>query len=710
MIPAARHSKLSGLHTACPPSQKSALSCCRGAFCFWTFLALLALIAGGSSAMAAESNADALWSAHIEPILKEHCTECHNPTRSKGGLDLSSLQTILRGGDRGAAVLPGRPEDSNLYRFLLAEADPHMPPGKRQPLTAEQSALIKAWIAKIPNGSPATAGTQTNAAPSNTVAKAAGPPPLGWKPPATMPPSKVIDRFLELSWKRDHIKPASKIDDPGFARRVYLDLLGRPPTAEELSSFTRSASKNRRSELVEVLLKHDEHPRHLREIFDGVLMGRHGGRLESAREQNHWFEFLERGFRENRPWNEFVKDCLTGRPQRPEDKGAVWYLYERTNQAQAIAEAVAPVVFGVQVKCAQCHDHMVAREIKQAHYWGMAAAFMRSKNVSTPEGPAVAESAIGGFVSFANLRKESQPALLSFFNGRKVDEERPKEGEKEVDAPEKYLIPPPGDKAKPAAAYRPKFSRREAFAEAVTHDNPLLARATVNRFWAMVFGRGIVHPVDLMDSKHPPSHPELLDWLTQDFIGHGYDVKRLLGILCNTTAYQLESRPPARAKTKVPGKTAPVAQPDSFSYALSKPLTAEQLYRSLLTVNALKPDARGNVAGHSEKELRLALVRQFPDLFPAETQAGLQQAMFLANSPLFDSLTSVQPGSLAARLLALPDATQRVQGAFQAVFLRAPDALELAECTRYLESRAPESGVRQLLWALLTSAEFQLNH
>ena len=85
-----------------------------------------------------------------------------------------------------------------------------------------------------------------------------------------------------------------------------------------------------------------------------------------------------------------TKSCATSSsrgPNAPEDRGAVWYLYERQNNAQAMAEALAPVVFGVQVKCAQCHDHMVAREIKQAHYWGMVAAFNRSKNVDTPERP-----------------------------------------------------------------------------------------------------------------------------------------------------------------------------------------------------------------------------------------------------------------------------------------------------------------------------------
>src|SRR5437016_14263954 len=93
---------------------------------------------------------DALWTAHVEPLLKEHCAECHNPTKSKSGLDVSSLQTILRGGDRGAAVIPGRPTESNLYKFLSSESDPHMPPAKHKPLGDEEIGLIKKWIEQLP--------------------------------------------------------------------------------------------------------------------------------------------------------------------------------------------------------------------------------------------------------------------------------------------------------------------------------------------------------------------------------------------------------------------------------------------------------------------------------------------------------------------------------------------------------------------------------
>ncbi|HXJ60940.1 MAG TPA: DUF1553 domain-containing protein [Verrucomicrobiae bacterium] len=667
--------------------------------------------------------ADALWAAHVEPLLKKHCVECHNPDKAKSALDLTSLQSILRGGDRGASVIPGRPDDSNLYKFLSAASDPHMPPGNRKKLNDEEAGLIKAWIEKMAVvGAEPQAATLSNVPPVHPLTPAK--PRIAWKPSDKLGPSQVVDRFLELGWKLDKVEPAKRASDEVFVRRVYLDLAGRIPTRAEAEAFVRDPGREKRARLIDQLLAGDEYPRHLREVFDPVLMDRRGADWEDRRENEKWFAWLEGAFRSNRPWNEVVRDLIVARPGRAEERGAVWFLYERENNAQAVAEALAPVVFGVQMKCAQCHDHMVAREIKQAHYWGMVAAFNRSKNVNTPAGPGVAESAIGGFVSFANLKKESQPARLVFFNGRRVDETWPKAGEKETDSPDFYLVPPPAstpnkeapkdtnnkpprrgrEAAKVDQPAEPKFSRRQALADAVTQDNPLLARAMVNRVWAMLFGRGLVHPVDLMDSKHPVSQPELLDWLARDFEKSGYDLKRLLRTLCNTKAYQLESRAPAPAAK-------PKSEPaQSFARALDKPLSAEQLFRSLLVASGNALDKDGRTAGFPEKELRRAFVAQFPDLFPAEYNASLQQAMFLSNSRLMDQLVKPASANLAARLMASSDNDQRVREAFLTVYGRSPDREELRACAGYLTARSPEAGVSQLLWALLTSAEFQLNH
>jgi len=633
------------------------------------------------------------WGDHVEPILRDHCVECHSQTKAKSGLDLTTFQLALRGGDRGAGFVPGKPEDSQLYLVLRPGADPHMPP-KRQ-LSDEQIALVKTGIEKA--GADRAGEITPSPAPVTSTAPTRTPV---WVPPADLAPPAVIDRFLELGWKERRVRPAKVADDATFVRRAYLDLLGRIPTLAEAGAFLSRTDRDRRTALVDTLLVHPDHARHLREVFDYVLMGRAAKRFEEQRQAQGWFDFLEAGFRTNRPWDAVVRDLIVARPQHPADRGLIQFLYERQNNPQAMAEALAPVVFGVQIKCAQCHDHMVAREIKQAHYWGMVAAFNRTKNVDAESGPGLAESAIGGFVSFANLKKESQPARLLFFNGRSVEEAWPADGEKESDAPEKYRVPPPTEKQKPKAPAEPKFSRREALADAVTRDNPLLARAMVNRVWAMLLGRGMVHPVDLMDSKHAPSHPDLLDWLAHDFERSGYDVRRLIRNVVLSRAYQLDSRPA--------GKVAPADE--AFARALDKPVTAEQLYRSLLSATANPVTADGKVAGLTEEELRKAFVRQFPDLFVPDYNATLQQAMFLANSPLLEALVTSRDGNLSARLAALPDDPQRVKVAFHAVFGRAPDREELKTSLAYLKAHPGNGGRKQLLWALLTSAEFQVNH
>jgi hypothetical protein len=587
--------------------------------------------------------------------------------------------------------------------LLKPGADPHMPPKKQ--LSDEQLALIRTGIEKL-KASPAAApspesgnsgsGTPAGLAKSAT-AKVVKPI---WVPPTGMAAPEVIDGFLERGWKARKVRPAARADDATWLRRIHLDLVGRIPTAEEIARFEHLPSKTRRQTVVDELLAHPEHPRHLREMFDVLWMGRPSGKAEAQRRDHRWPEFLETAFRENRPWDELVRDLIVARPSRPEQRGMVQFLYERQNNPQAMAEAVAPLVFGVQIGCAQCHDHMVAREIKQAHYWGMVAAFNRSKNVDSEAGPGLAESAIGGFVSFANLKKESQEARLVFFNGRSVDEPWPAEGAKELDAPDKYRVAPPKDKERPQAPAEPRFSRRQALAEAVTRGNPLLARAAVNRVWAMLLGRGLVHPVDLMDSQHPPSHPELLDWLAKDFERSGYDLRRLIRNLVLTRAYQLESRP---ASGKAPAD-------EAFARALEKPLSAEQLGRSLWL--ATGPWTAEGVSGSAldEATLRRALVRDFPNVFVPEYNATLQQAMFLSNSPVLEPLFQPRAGNLAARLADLTDDAARVRAAFRAVLGRSPDREELQASVAYLASHPGQGGRTQLLWALLTGAEFQVNH
>lgn len=507
-------------------------------------------------------------------------------------------------------------------------------------------------------------------------------------------PVAQVNRHTEAAWKEKGVTPAPACDDRTFVRRVYLDLAGRIPTVAEAEAFAADAGAGKRAALVDRLLASPEYSRHMRDVFDVVFMGRpkperrRRGAPESVSFRGEWLTYLEQSFAKNRPWDTLLREVLTARPESPENRGAVWFLYARQEKYQEIAEAISPAVFGVQVQCAQCHDHPLAHEIKQAHYWGLVAFFNRGKNKNTGQGPRVAETATGGFSNFATLTGESHPAELTFLGAEKVSEQRPAEGVKEQDSPELYQPARAGTDEPPV----PRFSRREQFVEKVVRGNPLIARAAVNRFWALLLGRGLVHPVDKMDSKHPPSIPALLDWLAADFEKSGFDTRRLVRTLVLSRPYALDSHPVANVG------------PELFAYGLEKPLTAEALYRSFL-VACGKPDA-------DNPELREALVQTFPDVFPEESLTTLPQTLFLTNNPMVQDLARPQPSGTMERLLSIADPAARIREAFRVAFNREPDAEELKQAGAYLKARAdrPEKATAQLWWALLTSAEFRFNH
>jgi hypothetical protein len=642
------------------------------------------------------ANPDVLWTDKVEPLLDKQCLKCHAGVRQQGGLDLRSLDTILRGGTSGPAIIPGKPTESRLLEFIAPKSEMHMPPDPKKQLSPADIALLKTWISLLPvPKSKLASGKSTN---NTWVADYLTDYRRTFQsheiPPDKISTTAAIDWFLQTDWKRDKTEPARLCDDSAFARRIYLDIAGRIPSKDELKLFLADKQSDKRSRLIATLTDSEEYPRHMREVFDTVLMGRPSGRNAQARAERGWNGFLETSFRTNRPWNATVRDILLARATEGPSRGASWFLAEKNNSHQAMAEAVAPMVFGVQIKCAQCHNHPLAWEIEQRHYWGLVAVFNRSKNVDTETGPAVGESAIGGFINFANLKKESQPAALFFLNGKSVPEKVPEPNAKEVDSPDLYAVPPAKEGQKAHGPAIPKFSRREAFAESVTHDNPQLARAFVNRLWADLMGRGIVHPADQIDSRHHASHPELLEWLGHDFEQSGYDVKRLVRAIVSSRAYQLDSKPT--------GKTPP--RPESFARALDKPLSAEQLLHSLWVATGTKvePSATG--------EMERTFAAKFPDLMAETYSPSLQQALFLTNSPVLDDLLKPVPGNTVAKLMALKSNEARVREAFSSVLGRAPDALELQQCQSMLAAQSPEKGVKNLLWALLTCAEFQVNH
>jgi len=614
--------------------------------------------------LARAQDARELWANGVQALLDQNCVKCHGPLKQKSGLALDTLEGVLKGNEDGAIVDANKPDESKLLEALTAHADPHMPPKKQ--LSPHDVAEIRAWVASLASMKPEEK-----------------PAPIPDPPAATEPPA-AIDYFLAANWKARGLTPAPPCDDLTFVRRVFLDLACRIPKPDEVSAFVADSAPAKREALVDRLLAGDEYPVAFREIWDALLMGRYSGKREGRRRNDGWFKFLETSFKKNRPWNEVVRAVIVARQDKPEDVGSACFLFERKNDFQQMAEAIAPVIYGTRVDCAQCHDHPLAREIKQAHYWGLVAVFNRSKNVEKRE-PNVAESAVGGFMNFTNLKKESQPAVITMLTGRTIDEVRPGPDEKQDDRPDGYIDPN-------APVKIPKYSRRAAFAEVATTDNPLLARAFINYTWAILMGRGIVHPVDEMNSRNPPSHPELLNWLAEDFASHNYDMRRVVRSIVLSRAYQLAAAPKDHAPPL-----------EAFAAMMEKPLIAEALLRSTLI-------ATGRPA--SDPTLRQAFADSFPDVLPRTVRATIQQAMFVVNSDQFSSLFHPAAGDASEQISALKTPEEQVREAFRRTLIREPDADELAHGVEYLRKGAdhPADSIGQLLWALVTGPEFLTNH
>ncbi|MCA9157473.1 MAG: DUF1549 domain-containing protein [Planctomycetales bacterium] len=498
-----------------------------------------------------------------------------------------------------------------------------------------------------------------------------------------------IDQFMRQQWSKQGIEPAQRCSDTEFVRRLMLDLSGRVPTLPELESFLADERPDKRQRLVDGLLTSEDYAQHFTDLFDTLLMGRTTDAIYRQRVEYGWRSYLESVFRENRRWDQVAAEILLARPDDSSKQGAVWFLYERNDKHQAIAESIAPAFFGIHIECAQCHDHMSVDEIKQAHYWGLVAFFNRSSNVKTELGPQVAESAVGGFSEFANLSGDSSPNLLSFLGAVTVDEPRPAADEKPIDSDDLYVA------AAMAGEPRiPKFSRRQQFVDQVTRHHPLLARAMVNRLWAILFGRGIVHPYDELDSMHEASHPELLDWLANDFAVH-YDIRRTLRSLALSEAYQLSSsRPPE------------LEDPATFAWYLERRLTGEQMARSIQVV------ARGSFS--NDADLVRDFRQQLTDVLPDETVVKVDDALFLSNGRGLEKFLadSVADEYLIGRVSKIDCTTEQCQQLFWAALGRQATAEETDATVAFLDQRSddPVLAVRHVLWSLITSAEFQFNH
>lgn len=488
-----------------------------------------ASLASGSSVGAAEID----FAHDIGPILLKHCGKCHAGDKQQGGLSLNTREGLLAGGESGRAVTPGKSGSSALIeRLVTDDAATRMPPeGARVP--AADVAKLRRWIDA---GLPWDDGL--------TLLKTAYEPPLRPRRPA-LPPGDghPIDRLVRAYSDARKLPPSPPADDATLLRRASLDLVGLLPESNDLQSFLNDPSPDKRAATIRRLLDDDvAYAEHWLSFWNDLLRNDYSGTgfITGGRKQiTGW---LYRSLVENKPYDRMVRELIDATPESEGFiQGIRWRGDVSAGQTTEIqfSQSVSQSLLGINMKCASCHDSFVDG-------WKLNDAY----------------------------------GLAAIFSQRPLAIHRCDKPTGATAAP-RWLFPELGD-IDPQAAQPARMKR---LAELMTHpENGRLSRTIVNRLWQRMTGRGIVHPVDAMDTA--PWSADLLDYLAADLQDHGYDLKRTLTLIATSQTYQARTPPLDEQSTVRPGE---------FRGPLARRLTAEQFVDVVWQLTGAapqKPDAQ----------------------------------------------------------------------------------------------------------------------
>ncbi len=644
-----------GVHIVQPVGHRAATATI--AISAWSILLLGAIAPSG--AFASESptpDSGAFFEQHIRPILAAQCVECHGASKQKNGLRLDSREAMLVGGETGPAVVAGNAAESLMLRAVRHQDGLEMPPEKFLP--ESDIALLEAWI---------TAGAPwpENLGALRAVATDISDADRAWwafRPLATPEapalegdtwPRNAIDHFVRQRQREAGIEPAPEAEKAILIRRLYFDLVGMPPTPDQVDRFVKDESPDAWERLVDRLLDDPRHgERWARFWLDLVRYAESDGWNKDSYRPDIWRyrDYVVDAFNQDKPYTEFVREQLAGDEMPgddPEHLTATGYLrltiYEY-NQRDAkghwdsimneMTDVTGNVFFGLSMSCSRCHDHKFD-PIPQSDYYGLRAFF---EPIVWKDGvPAATESAQAAWrekqaaweTASTEIRaridalkqpyidaheelicgkfpldiqacyrkpeaeRSSWEAQMAYLVARQCVEESggpfaamSKEDKATLAALEAELATHDGLKPAPlpmvmAAADHPgalsptvmpgdsqrtpippqflavlagnpadrhpqlpevsgSSGRRTALADWIVRpENPLTTRVIVNRIWQQHFGEGIVPSAsDFGHLGQPPTHPELLDWLTREFVDSGWRFKHLHRLIVNSATWR----------------------------------------------------------------------------------------------------------------------------------------------------------------------------
>jgi mono/diheme cytochrome c family protein len=594
------------------------------------------------------------FSRDIQPIFEASCIKCHGRGRDKGGFQIDTRETLLKGGDSGPAAVVGKSQESHLIELVSGLDPDNVMPKKGKRLNAAQVGLLRAWI--------------DQGLPWDASVSFARPAPLNLAPPAAKvgidlhSPSNPIDQILEPYFKSHGVKPPRVVEDRVFARRAYLDTIGLLPPKAELEAFLADTRTDKRTQLVRRLLADDrEYAQHWLSFWNDLLRNdyRGTGYIDGGRKQiTAW---LFGALTTNLPYDKFVAQLINPTPESEGfAKGIVWrgaVNASQTPQMQA-AQNISQVFMGVNLKCASCHDSFI-NDWRLADAYGLACIYN--------DGP---------LQMFQCDKPTGKMAHASFIY--------PQLGE----------IDPNAEKA----------ARQARLADLITGpQDGRLSRTIVNRFWAQCFGHGLVEPVD--DMEQPAWNQDLLDWLAQDLVAHQYNLKHTLERLLTSRAYQLPTvnLGESRAKEYVfhgPGVRRLSAE--EFRDALSQ-LTG--VWYEKAEFAAETNQIRACLVAADPLAVALGRPNREQVITTRSSAATTLQALELTNG---ETLTKVLERGAQKLLASAPSADALVDQLYRQAFGRRPTGAEQQLAFELVGQPARQEGVQDLLWAMSMVPEFQL--
>ncbi|MBS0208146.1 MAG: DUF1549 domain-containing protein [Planctomycetes bacterium] len=514
-----------------------------------------------------------------------------------------------------------------------------------------------------------------------------------------------IDEQIRAGWAGSELKPSGKATDNEWCRRVYLDVLGRVPTVEEIRQFSLEAPTTKKIALLNRLLESEEYSEdyaaNWTTIWTNLLIGRPPARpnRRDPTSREGMQQYLRRSFLANKPWDTMVSEMVsatgTTSPGSPDYNGATNFLIGKLQENDIEATAkTAKFFLGLQVQCTQCHNHPF-NDWKQEQFWSLNAFFRQTRS---------AVERNGRDIQYARLKNEDFKGEGSTPRDAEIYFEL-RNGTLQV----AYPMFIDGTRL-PTSGYIKDVDRRTELARLIVKSD-YLGKAIVNRMWGHFLGYGFTKPVDDFGPHNQPSHPELLERLGHEFAAQGHDLKRLIRWICLSEAYGLSSKMTADNKKDDPA----LGERPRFSHFYLRQMQAEQLYDSLVVIT----NEHKRPGTYEEKQDRKQnVLRQFTLTFgnadgeDATTFNGtIPQTLMMMNGDMIEQTISIGRDSFLRRLAAGASEHEAVDLLFLASLGRKPTQADAAMARSLLGTRRDKlDGYQDLLWALLNCNEFIFIH